>query len=149
MNSSLTHTTFKQRAARARGGFTLLEMLVVILIIAMLTGIVGPRLLGQVSKSETTTARAQMSALDKALQSYRMDVGHFPTTEQGLQALRVAPSGEARWQGPYLQGEVPNDPWGQPYQYAVPGTDGKDFELFSFGRDRASGGTGDGADIHL
>jgi general secretion pathway protein G len=128
-------------------GFTLLELLVVILIIGLLVGIVAPRLMGQVSKSEVTAARAQLDALDKALNAFRLDVGHFPTSSQGLRALNVAPSDESRWRGPYLQNEVPPDPWGSPYQYRMPGTQGRDFDLFSFGRDRAVGGTGDDADL--
>jgi general secretion pathway protein G len=128
-------------------GFTLLELLVVILIIGLLVGIVAPRLMGQVSKSEITAARAQLDALDKALNAFRLDVGHFPTASQGLKALNVAPGGEPRWRGPYLQNEVPPDPWGSPYQYRIPGTQGRDFDLFSFGRDRAVGGSGDDADL--
>ncbi len=127
----------------------MLEMLVVILIIALLTGIVGPRLLAQVSKSEVTTAKAQMSSLDKALQAYRLDNGAFPTTEQGLAALRTAPADAPRWQGPYLQSDVPNDPWGTPYQYAMPSqVPGKDFDLFTFGSDHVAGGSGEAADIY-
>ncbi len=129
-------------------GFTLLELLVVILIIGLLVGIVGPRLLGQVSKSEVTAARAQLDALDKAIQAFRMDTGHFPAPSQGLKALMAAPSDEPRWRGPYMRGEVPPDPWGSPYQYRLPGTNGRDYDLYSFGRDRASGGTGDDADIY-
>src|SRR5438477_7149999 len=98
-------------------GFTLLELLVVILIIGLLTGIVAPRFLGQISRSETTTARAQLDAIDKALQSYRIDTGRFPNTAQGLKSLVLQPSDESRWRGPYLQGEVPLDPWGTAYQY--------------------------------
>jgi general secretion pathway protein G len=128
-------------------GFTLLELLVVILIIGLLVGIVAPRLLGQVSKSEVTTARAQLDALDKALQAYRLDTGRFPTTSQGLRALTVAPGDEPRWRGPYLQGDAPPDPWGSSYQYRLPGTQGRDYDLFSFGRDRTQGGSGDDADI--
>lgn len=131
----------------AQRGFTLLELLVVILIIGLLTGIVAPRLMGQVSRSEVTTARAQLDALDKALQSYRIDTGRFPNTSQGLKALVSQPADEPRWRGPYLQGEVPLDPWGSPYQYRTPGANGKDFELMSFGKDRAAGGTGDDADL--
>ncbi len=116
-------------------GFTLLEMLVVILIIGMLTGIVAPRLMGQLAKSEITTARAQLSSLGKAVQAYRMDTGRYPTTEEGLNALMVAPGNEARWRGPYLQGAVPLDPWGKPYKYAAPGQAGRDYELSSAGRD--------------
>lgn len=128
-------------------GFTLLELLVVILIIGLLTGIVAPRFLGQVSKSEITAARAQLDALDKALQGYRMDTGRYPTTAQGLRALVQQPSDEPRWRGPYLQGDVPADPWGSPYQYRAPGPAGRDYELSSFGRDRAAGGSGDDADV--
>lgn len=128
-------------------GFTLLELLVVILIIGLLTGIVAPRFMGQVSRSESTTARAQLDALDKALQSYRIDTGRFPTTAQGLRALVTQPADEPRWRGPYLQGELPSDPWGSPYQYRTPGTNGRDFEILSWGKDRAPGGSGDDADL--
>jgi general secretion pathway protein G len=128
-------------------GFTLIELLVVILIIGLLTAVVAPRFLGQVSKSEVTAARAQLDALDKALQSYRIDVGRFPNESQGLRALVVAPQGETRWRGPYLQGEVPLDPWGSAYQYRSPGSNGREYELLSLGRDRNPGGSGDDADI--
>jgi len=128
-------------------GFTLLELLVVILIIGLLTGIVAPRFLGQVSKSEVTAARAQLDALDKALQGYRMDTGRYPTTAQGLRALVQQPPDEPRWRGPYLQGDVPADPWGSTYQYRVPGAAGKEFDLLSYGKDRTAGGSGDDADI--
>lgn len=132
---------------RWHAGFTLVELLVVILIIGLLTALVAPRFLGQVSKSEITTARAQLDALDKALQAYRIDVGRYPSSAQGLAVLTTQPSGEARWRGPYLQGEVPPDPWGTPYRYRQPGPNGKDYELTSLGPDRAEGGQGDDADI--
>jgi general secretion pathway protein G len=103
--------------------------------------------MGQVSRSEVTTARAQLDALDKALQSYRIDTGRFPTTAQGLKALVAQPGDESRWRGPYLQGEVPADPWGNAYQYRSPGSNGRDFEVMSLGKDRAPGGSGDDADI--
>jgi general secretion pathway protein G len=128
-------------------GFTLLELLVVILIIGLLTGIVAPRFLGQIARSEITAARAQLDALDKALQAYRVDVGRFPTTAQGLKALTVSPAGETRWHGPYMQNEVPPDPWGMAYQYRAPGSAGKEYDLLSYGKDRAPGGNGDDADI--
>jgi general secretion pathway protein G len=128
-------------------GFTLLELLVVILIIGLLTGIVAPRFLSQIARSETTTAKAQIDAFDKALQSYRIDVGRFPSAAEGLQVLVTAPAGEARWRGPYLKGSIPLDPWGLPYRYSYPGSAGRDFDLLSYGRDRAAGGTGDDADI--
>jgi general secretion pathway protein G len=138
---------FPFQGPRRTRGFTLLELLVVILIIGLLVGIVAPRLMGQVSKSEVTAARAQLDALDKALNAFRLDTGHFPTASQGLRALNVAPGDEPRWRGPYLQNEVPPDPWGSAYQYRIPGTQGRDFDLFSFGRDRAVGGSGDDADL--
>lgn len=144
MKSRRTHAP---PLGRQRSGFTLLELLVVILIIGLLTGIVAPRFMGQISRSEATAAKAQLDSLDKALQAYRMDTGRFPTTSQGLKALSTQPGGEARWHGPYLQGEVPMDPWGTPYQYRSPGTNAKEYELLSYGKDRAPGGTGDDADI--
>ncbi|MBK1687801.1 type II secretion system major pseudopilin GspG [Rubrivivax gelatinosus] len=128
-------------------GFTLVELLVVILIIGLLTGIVAPRLLGQVNRSEVTAAIAQMNAFDKALQAYRIDAGEFPSTVQGLEALVRRPSEVGRWNGPYMRDEIPGDPWGSKYQYVSPGPNGKDYELKSLGRDRALGGSGDDADI--
>jgi general secretion pathway protein G len=133
--------------ARCHRGFTLLELLVVILIVGLLTGIVAPRLMNQISRSEVTTARAQMDALQKALNAYRIDVGHFPATSQGLQALVRQPSDETRWRGPYLEGEVPADPWGSAYQYRSPAEEGRDYQIMSLGRDRAPGGSGDDADL--
>ena len=135
------------RARHLSRGFTLLELLVVVLIIGLLTAIVAPRFLGQVSKSEVTAARAQLDAIDKALQSYRLDVGRFPATAQGLRALVNQPGDEPRWRGPYMQGDIPVDPWGSPYQYRTPGANGRDYELLSWGRDRAPGGSGDDSDI--
>ena len=128
-------------------GFTLLELLVVILIIGLLTGIVAPRFLGQIGRSEITAARAQLDAFDKALQAYRVDTGRFPSTGQGLKALVAQPADEPRWRGPYLRDEVPLDPWGVAYQYRNPGSTGKDYDLLSYGRDRTPGGSGDDADI--
>jgi len=128
-------------------GFTLLELLVVILIIGLLTGIVAPRFLGQVSRSEVTTARAQLDAFGKALDAYRIDNGQYPNTQQGLAALVQAPAGLPTWRGPYLQGEVPPDPWRAQYQYQSPGPNGKDYLLQSYGRDKVPGGSGDDADL--
>lgn len=128
-------------------GFTLLELLVVILIIGLLTGIVAPRLMGQIGRSERTVARGQIDALDKAIEAFRLDMGRYPTNAEGLQVLIQAPGGESRWRGPYLKGNVPLDPWGSTYQYRSPGTGGRDFDLVSYGRDKAAGGSGDDADI--
>jgi len=127
-------------------GFTLLELLVVMVIIGLLAGYVAPRYFAQVGKSEVKVAAAQIDAFDKALEAYRLDVGRFPATSQGLDALMNPPAAEPKWQGPYLKRAVPLDPWGVPYHYASPGTHG-DFDLFSTGRDKALGGSGLDADI--
>lgn len=129
-------------------GFTLLELLVVMVIIALLVSYVAPRYFGQLSKSEVGAARAQLDSLSKAISQYRIDTGHFPPNEAGLRALVKAPANERRWSGPYLQRELPLDPWGNPYQYRTPGRNG-DFDLFSFGRDGKAGGTGEDADVSL
>ena len=129
-------------------GFTLLELLVVLVIIGLLAGIVGPRLFKNVSKSEITTARAQIDALGKALDQYRLDVGHYPATQEGLAALTTKPASEAHWNGPYLKKAAPPDPWGMPYQYKFPGDhNGEDYDLYSFGPDKAPGGDKDNVDI--
>lgn len=127
-------------------GFTLLELLVVVAIIGLLAGYVGPKYFGQIGKAEVKAARAQLDALEKALDTYRLDVGRYPSSEQGLNALMVQPGGLARWGGPYLKKGVPPDPWGRPYLYKSPGEHG-DFDLYSNGRDGAPGGSGEDADI--
>jgi general secretion pathway protein G len=136
----------RSRACRTTG-FTLLELLVVMVIIGLLAGFVAPRYFAQVGKSQVKVARAQIDALDKALDQFRLDVGRYPTSEEGLQALVVAPSGEARWSGPYLKKGVPADPWGRPYVYAQPGSHSNDFDLLSYGKDGRAGGSGEDADV--
>lgn len=131
---------------RRQRGFTLLELLVVMVIIGLLAGYVGPKYFAQIGKSEIKAARAQIDALEKALDQYRLDVGHYPNTEQGLSALVKRPAAEARWQGPYLRKDVPADPWGAAYQYMQPGEHGE-FDLFSLGKDGKPGGGGESADI--
>jgi len=129
-------------------GFTLLELLVVLLIIGMLAAFVGPKYFSQVGKSQVQVARAQIESFDKALDQYRIDTDHYPTTAQGLTALFIQPSNEPKWAGPYLKKSVPADPWGNPYIYQSPSnTPGKDFDLISYGKDGKSGGIGDDADI--
>lgn len=131
---------------RRLAGFSLLELLVVLVIIGLLVGYVGPRYFAQVGKSEIKAARAQIKALEDALDQYRLDVGRYPDTEQGLAALFTQPAGEDRWQGPYLRKAVPDDPWGHPYQYRHPGEHGE-VDLISYGKDRQPGGDGEAADI--
>lgn len=127
-------------------GFTLLELLVVMVILGLLVGIVGPGVLRNIGKSEVKTAKAQISALSKALDTYRLDTGHYPSTEQGLNALVARPANEPKWEGPYLDKAVPPDPWGRPYVYKAPGEHGE-YDLSSLGKDGQPGGTGDGADV--
>jgi len=137
--------------ARARdwqAGFTLLELLVVMAIIGLLAGYVAPRYFAQIGKSEVKVAQAQLGAIEKAIEQYRLDTGHYPTQEQGLAALMKKPANETRWDGPYLKKDVPNDPWGRPFTYKVPGERG-DFELISLGKDGAPGGTGEAADLGI
>lgn len=128
-------------------GFTLLELLVVMVIIGLLVGYVGPRYFSQVGKSEVKAARAQINALEKALDMYRLDTGHYPDGESGLRALVEKPANEARWSGPYLSKGIPPDPWGHAYVYRSPGANGADFDLFSYGKDGRQGGEGEAADI--
>jgi general secretion pathway protein G len=133
---------------RIAKGFTLLELLVVIVIIGLLAGYVAPRYFSQVGKSEIQVARAQIESLEKALDQYRLDTRHYPTAEQGLDALVSKPANEAGWSGPYLKKAVPNDPWGRQYVYRVPGQK-SEFDLFSLGRDGKPGGSGEDADIGI
>jgi general secretion pathway protein G len=134
-------------ARRKPAGFTLLELLVVIVIIGLLAAYVGPKYFAQLGKSEVTIAKAQIEAFEKSLDTYRLDVGRYPTTEEGLAALLVAPTtAGAKWNGPYLKKSVPPDPWGHPYLYKAPGAKGE-FEITSLGRNGVAGGEGDDADI--
>jgi general secretion pathway protein G len=135
-------------AGRVRGaGFTLLELLVVIVIIGLLAAYVGPKYFSQLGKSEVTVARAQIEAFEKSLDTYRLDVGRYPTTEEGLNALMAAPPTAAgKWNGPYLKKGVPADPWGHAYQYRAPGAKAE-YEIVSLGKDGQPGGAGDAADI--
>ena len=140
-----------QRAAQQpvtaqQSGFTLLELLVVMVIIGILAGFVAPRYFNQVGKSQVKAARAQIDAFDKALDQYRIDLGRYPTTEEGLEGLMTGPAGEIGWGGPYLKKAVPLDPWGHPYVYVSPG-DHAEIDILSYGKDGQPGGSGEGADV--
>jgi len=130
------------------GGFTLLELLVVLVIIGLLAGLVAPKFFSQIGKSETQVARAQIDSLEKAIDQFRLDTGHYPTTTQGLASLTAKPEDEPRWAGPYLKREVPQDPWGRPYVYRTPGAKGE-FDLLTLGRDGQPGGSGDAQDVGI
>lgn len=130
----------------SRRGFTLLELLVVMVIIGLLVGYVGPKYFAHLGKSEVKAAKMQISALRKALDVYRLDVGSYPDSQQGLSVLITAPQGNTKWHGPYLEKSVPNDPWGNPYIYRIPG-ENREFDLISLGADGRPGGVADNADI--
>ncbi len=127
-------------------GFTLLELLVVMVIIGLLVGYVAPRYFAQVGKSEIKAARAQMAAIESSLDQYRLDVGRYPSTELGLAALFAQPANEPRWAGPYMKKQVPPDPWGNAYVYRMPGEHGE-YDLYSYGKDGQPGGSGEAADV--
>lgn len=127
-------------------GFTLLELLVVMVIIGLLAGFVGPKYFSNIGKSQIKVARAQIDGLEKALDQFRLDTGHYPDMESGLAALVAPPSNEPKWDGPYLTKNVPPDPWGNQYVYRIPGEHG-DYDLISYGKDGQPGGEGEADDI--
>lgn len=135
-----------RRHAQSEKGFTLLELLVVMVIIGLLAGYVAPKYFSQVGKSEVKATQAQIDSIEKALDQYRLDTGHYPATEQGLEALTTRPTNEVKWQGPYLKKMAPPDPWGRPYIYKYPG-ERAEFDLYSYGKDGQPGGAGESADI--
>ncbi len=149
VRNEIENMVFRRKLQRLGGmqkGFTLLELLVVMVIIGLLAGYVGPKYFSQIGKSEVKAARAQIDALGKALEQYRLDTGKYPTSEEGLAALVTRPANEAKWDGPYLAKKVPMDPWGNPYLYKYPGEHG-DYDLISNGKDGQPGGEGEAADI--
>ncbi|MBU0733625.1 MAG: type II secretion system major pseudopilin GspG [Proteobacteria bacterium] len=131
---------------RRERGFTLIEMLIVMVILGLLAALVGPRMFGKVGKSRQNAAKVQIALFETALDTYRLDTSKYPTTDQGLQALRGKPSGVERWDGPYLPKDVPLDPWGHPYQYRSPGEHG-DYDIVSLGADGNPGGEGEDEDV--
>lgn len=141
----LTFSCFLMQNSRSYG-FTLLELLIVIVIIGMLAAYVGPKYFAQLGKSEVTVARSQIDAFEKALDTFRLDIGRYPTSEEGLNALSLKPTNISHWAGPYLKKQVPLDPWGNAYVYRSPGQ-AKDFDIISYGKDGQSGGEGEASDI--
>lgn len=137
----------QHHASRSRqGGFTLIEILIVVFIIGLLASLVGPQLFKRVGGAKQKMARTQIEILGTALDTYRLDMGSYPTSEQGLEALRVQPEDADNWDGPYLKKDVPNDPWDRAYEYAQPGDHG-DYDLYSLGADGTEGGEGEDADV--
>ena len=140
-----------QHPARGRAGFTLIEILVVIAVIAMLAALVAPNVFQHVGTARDATARSQIELLGAALDAYRLDNGRYPSTDQGLEALRVQPATQplpSNWRGPYLRRDVPLDPWGSPYIYLSPGAvNPNGYDLLSLGADGEPGGEGEDADV--
>ena len=142
----------RRKPAIAAAGFTLLELLIVLVIVALLAGLVGPRLLDRLDSSKQTTAEVQVRMLRTALDTFRLDIGRYPTTDEGLALLAAPPTDpelRARWRGPYLEGALPNDPWGHPYNYAYSAAGNPPFSLYSFGADGKQGGEGNDKDIGI
>lgn len=149
-NTQTQGMLFWNRPAAPASGFTLVEMLVVMVIIGLLAGLIGPRLFSRVDDSKVQTAEVQVRMIRGGLETMRLDIGRFPTEEEGLAMLFRTPQDEclaALWRGPYLDEDVPLDPWGNPYQYSTPGRDGRPFALYSLGADGRPGGEGNDADI--
>jgi general secretion pathway protein G len=134
---------------KSRKAFTLVELLVVIIIIALLSSLVAPKLFGKLDDAKVKTAYSQLQLLSTALDSFRLDTGRYPTSEEGLKILWTKKSEIKGWNGPYLPKKLKGDPWDMPYQYISPGKDGNEYDLFSFGADGAEGGSDDKADISV
>lgn len=138
-----------RRKRAGRSAFTLVELLVVIVIIALLSSLVAPKFFGKLDTAKVKTAYTQMQMLSQALDSFRLDTGKYPTTAEGLQVLWAKSSDIKNWDGPYLPKVVKEDPWGNPYHYKQPGKEGNPYDLYSLGSDGKEGGSGDAKDISV
>jgi general secretion pathway protein G len=136
----------KKLIRKRERGFTLIELMIVIIILGLLAALVGPKLFGKVGAAKQKAAKAQIELFGTALDALRLDVGRYPTTDEGLKSLREKPSGMENWKGPYLPKEIPNDPWGKAYVYKSPGEHG-DYDIISYGLDGAQGGEGENEDV--
>jgi general secretion pathway protein G len=149
VDSAISHEGRAAAGREGERGFTLVEMLVVITIIGLIMGLIGPRVLNYLGESKVKTARIQLQSFSGALDLFYLDVGRYPSTSEGLAALARRPPGLASWNGPYLKGgAVPNDPWNGPYLYRAPGERGA-YDIMSYGSDGQEGGTGTAADVVL
>ena len=137
----------RRRRSRGQAGVTLIELLVVVVIIGLFVALVGPSLWRNADKAKVTVARQQIENFQTALGAYKLDTGTLPTTEQGLQALRVAPADATQWAGPYMPKDIPKDPWHHDYQYKYPGEHGDEPDIICYGLDGQPGGEGLAADI--
>lgn len=146
MNKKNTVDPVVQVRGNNQSGFTLIELLVVIIILGLLSALVAPKFFGKIDKAKIKTAKAQIELLGTALDDFRLDTGRYPTTDEGLKALRENPGELEGWDGPYLPKPVPKDPWGHPYQYRCPGEHGS-YDLFSYGGDGVEGGEKENKDI--
>ncbi len=135
-----------QKVLYNKKGFTLIEILIVMVILGLLAALVGPKMFGKVGKSKQKAAKAQISLLETALDTFRLDMGRYPTSEEGLEALRTKPADSEKWDGPYIPKKVPLDPWSNPYEYQSPGENGE-YDITSFGADGTANGEGENKDI--
>lgn len=146
MNAAMTTATTTRHGRSHQGGFTLMELLVVLAILGLLMSLVGPRVLNQLGGAKTKTAAIQIKDLEQALEMYKLDVGRFPSTSEGLVALVEKPASAVGWNGPYLKSDVPADPWNRAYHYKYPG-ERSELDIFSYGQNGTPGGEGEDADV--